>query len=270
MEFANRAMAAAVCCLAGLLVGGFGLAAFQHALDRRSPPPVPEVSDDEIKMRRISPQANDAIALRTMELLKARERIGELEQQASQRALDYLEANRQLSQLQAEVTELRQERNDSLDLVISLLSDPTLTSAPPAEVETPRPEPSTPVVSDGLRDLERLLEIEQLRAELDEMQLAINAMQAQQAVVVTALRDDWERSENAALRVVSAAGASAVPALITQLESDQPTVRRWAARALRTLGLQALDAVPSLRLALSDPDETVRREVEAALRAIRD
>jgi HEAT repeat protein len=61
-------------------------------------------------------------------------------------------------------------------------------------------------------------------------------------------------------------GAEAVPALITALKHDDPTVRWQAARALGKIGAPAVPAVPELaRLATSDPEPLVREHAAEAL-----
>jgi len=276
VEVTHRALTALVCCGLGLIVGAGGLALFQDRVSR-SDFEIPDgASRDEIRMRRsMTPHSADAVAIRTMELLKARERIAALEAANDARGRSAAQSTAALASFRDEADRLRSERDDAFDMLLAVLSEsPGPEGVAPVEGPARSESPTEPVMADSdpgeLPELERAFAVESLRRELRDTQAALDAAQAQQAIALAALRDGWQASEAAALRAVRTAGTAAVPTLINQLENEDPSVRRWAARALRTLGADAIDAVPSLKLARSDSDELVRFEVEAALVAIRE
>ncbi|GIW92300.1 MAG: hypothetical protein KatS3mg110_0341 [Pirellulaceae bacterium] len=225
----------------------------------------------------------DAIAIRTMELAKAREMLQATEQRLAEESRRRVELASTVEQLQAEVQRLRQERNEAIDFAMVLLDESlsgfrsTALEEPPSDEPKPdeaHPDSGTvatppPMGADVAAQL--LAESEQLRQRLQQTQQAMGVLLDQAAALEASLQDQHLRLVQAARRVAARGSAEQmVPALIEELASPYPEVRRWAAMVLESLGPDAHPAIGRLTELLSDPDPAVRRAAEAALLRIRD
>lgn len=224
----------------------------------------------------VSGKQADAIALRTMELLKAREELRAAEarwgDEVRRRAVLTLE----LERLRSELESLRVERNETLDFALQLLQELQARDLPESPAQTQLEQqpagqqPGTAAPSDAVvGDL--LNEVQQLRSRLEESQSALAALVERTADIEDAALQQQHRITQAAIRVLRQTNSeAAVAALIAELQSPYAEIRRWAARSLEGLGPDAQQAIEPLNALLADPDSTVREAAAAALRAIHD
>lgn len=224
----------------------------------------------------VSGKQADAIALRTMELAKAREAVRAAEARWSDEVRRRAALTLELERLRNEVESLRAERNETLDFALQLLQElqardlpelaaPTQPEQQPAGQQHGAAAPSDALVGDLLS------EVQQLRSRLEESQSALAALAERTADMEDAALQQQHRMTQAAIRVLRQTNTeAAVAALIAELQSPYAEVRRWAARSLEGLGPDAQQAIEPLNALLADPDSTVREAAAAALRAIHD
>ncbi len=85
------------------------------------------------------------------------------------------------------------------------------------------------------------------------------------------LKSENDQDRHQALEMIGKAGrkaASAIPAVVGQLENAAPKVRLAAVNALREFGQDAQGAVPALTRRLDDTDESVRKAAKRAIAAV--
>jgi len=261
---------AAICLLAGLAVGALGLAAVLYRGNATASIATTDESNHGVTRHKLSPQASDAIALRTLELASARKRVKELEQKTNEQTAALSDARRELQNLAAQAQTLREQRNESLDWLLALLgeelppTDPTTSSS---DQENSTAESSTR--SDSAQ-WEQLAEVENLRDELELSRAALAEAEAARQIERAEAEAAREQLEATAIELVNKIGPDAVTALIDGLENPDAEIRRLAAKALRSFGENGQAAIPALTMALADPNLRVREEAAMALQAIRD
>jgi Tfp pilus assembly protein PilO len=278
MELWNRAMTAVVCLLSGLLIVVLGLAFFASDKLPRLRQHASDTTETKLSPRMLSPQASDAIALRAMELVKAKASIRQLEAELEERTKSQRGLQQRLANMETSYQQMRSERDESLNWLLELLAQPAMEepaetaseSASTATSEQPSTTNAAELNDNELAQLNQALQIEELRSQLVELDAALAASQIQAASELRAARADRERAEEAVTRALLLIGPPAVPALVEALEDQQADVRLWAARTLRAFGEQAEPATAALTLALADPDFRVRAEAAQALEAIHD
>jgi hypothetical protein len=215
----------------------------------------------------LSREAAEAIALRSLELTRTKEQLELVQEDARRQARELMALQVQVDELRQLNARLRVEREQAHAMMQTLLDYPSPVSTPPLPED--ELNATTAPTAEQLAEWEHMLEVDDLRAQMDAMQTELAAMRADFDSVVSQLRN-YESIDAASTRVLTELGESAVPGLVAALDHPQPEVRRWAARSLRSLGVRGQAALPSLTLALADPDPTVRDEVARAMRAIRD
>lgn len=232
-------------------------------------------------------------------LLRANERLAQLQALLEKTSASLQEKNELLNQRTAECRALQRDLEQTLAFIAQLLRDDEAESGGPAR--TDQPFRSTAVMRQLEEEMASLredlakgefhehgqaMELEELRnlllqteVEIVQMQsLAVaefQALMAENETLATErdklaadrdkLADDLDKLGDAARQSLVRLGAAAVPGLIDELADEQPLVRQWAATTLGELGTVAQDALPALTALLADNDATVRDAAQQAL-----
>jgi regulator of replication initiation timing len=264
MELSQRALTAVLCLLGVILVGAFGLAALRHGGTVKPPLELAQQgAETRLQPRTLSHETADAIALRSMELTRAKEQIDRLQNQIHEQSRQLSDIQYQLDDAERANRRLQTEQEQALAWLISVGSGQAASTASAADAVP------NDLMAAELAEWQRLLEMEDLRAQLAEVRGELEALRTEYNLTQDRLTQTLN-VDAAASRTVAAIGGAAIPFLIEALEHPQPEVRRWAARSLREMGVNGQAALPALTLALADPEDSVRAEVARALQAIRD
>jgi HEAT repeat protein len=273
MELSQRALTAVLCLLGVILVGAFGLAALRHGGTVKPPLELAQQgAETRLQPRTLSHETADAIALRSMELTRAKEQIDRLQNQIHEQSRQLSDIQYQLDDAERANRRLQTEQEQALAWLISMLGDDVVApvgSGQAASTASAADAVPNDLMAAELAEWQRLLEMEDLRAQLAEVRGELEALRTEYNLTQDRLTQTLN-VDAAASRTVAAIGGAAIPFLIEALEHPQPEVRRWAARSLREMGVNGQAALPALTLALADPEDSVRAEVARALQAIRD
>jgi hypothetical protein len=265
MELWNRSITAVTFMLAALVLAAFGVTAFMSRYPSKSPnvrqasmnPSFPSTS-------RLPQQTSDAIALRSLELARARDRIAELETRLREEHQQLVTLRTAVERLQTHSSNLEAERDASIDWANTLITKET---PPTTAAAAEEPNAATPANPETPNE-QGQLEVEELRAQVAEMRGLLDEVEASAENEATQLRTELTRLQQLTADLLSETGSAAVPALSEMLESREPRERLWAARMLKAIGPDADNAMAALMLALSDPDAEVRAAAQEAINAI--
>lgn len=266
MDLWNRSVAAVTLGLAALLLVGVGLGSL---LSRYPAATSVSLEADDSALPPAGMQRVPRPPPRNPELLRLRQRTAMLEEELEKRnrAVESLQDN--VGQLERERNDLRQQRDASMALVNMMSTDAPGDPASDAALDrTAVPENEPPAEEPAPAEIQRQMELVELREQLEQLQALFDAAQLASDRELALLRERETALRGAITAAFVRVGPPAVPGLIASLENEHAEVRRWAAETLESLGPDGQAALNALALTQNDSDPQVRAAVQRAIRAI--
>jgi HEAT repeat protein len=274
MDQKNRLFTFVTCMACGLATLAIAYACFVYYRppERSAGSGIHEGTHTDLPQNRTTASFDNQWAER---LYAQRVQIKRLQTLLAQQSALLKEKTTVLQRKTAEQEQLRNDLNETFDLMAILLQEtsPTGDSAEKNEQEVTR-------LKDNLKtmraqaaklqegDLQLRAELELFEAELTASDERLTAWQQRAAEQAQAIQTLQRAFRDLAGEAVLAAGAEATPVLMSALTHRDPEIRVWAATMLGEIGPAARTAAPALVEALTDEDADVRLAARHALELV--
>lgn len=267
MDSRNRILVVGLYFLGAICVGAIGLAYYSYLLPSDA---TPFLGDVDLTSPRLPRNASNVYPAT---LARANQSVRELQHSLTTTRDVLAKRSAALNQKNAECRALRDQLDQSLMLMLSLLDEERNPSTIPSETnKTARAKLDQEVarIKESVHQsesmtLEQEQQLTELQAELIQADLDLAAIRTETERELALLHSEKEAVADAAGQVVARCGPLAVPYLVVLLPDERVEIRRWAAQTLGALGPEARDAQTALRELLADPDSTVRTVTAEAL-----